>query len=210
MANNNTNEKRERVRKRYFWKWTGLSIALMVVIVIIICSMLNTWMASYTRHDEYVNVPELQGINDQDAIEYLEKIGLKGMVIDSVYADARPGSVVEQLPVSGLPVRYDRIVYLTVQAKSVRKVTLKDDMHDWSSRQAKSRLEELGFIVDSLRYVPNEFDDIVTNVYTTRNEHPLIVGTQYPIKTHVIIVVGSTNIVSEEQEEEVSADGGEI
>lgn len=207
MAKNT--EKRDRVRKRYFWKWTGLSIALMVIIVIALVSSINTWMASYTRHDEYVNVPDLTNITDQDAVQYLEHIGLKGMVVDSVYADAIPGSVVDQLPIAGLPVRYGRIVYLTVQARSVRMVTLTEDMHEWSSRQAKSRLEELGFIVDSLRYVPYQFDDLVTGIYITRVERPLEAGKKYPIKTHVIMTVGTTNVI-EEVTEEGEADGGEI
>lgn len=207
MADKNT-EKRNRVRKRYFWKWTGLSIALMVIIVLVLVSTINTWMAAYTRHDEYVTVPDLTNITDDDAIQYLEQIGLKGMVIDSVYADARPGAVVEQLPIEGLPVRYGRIVYLTVQARSVRMVTLTDDMHEWSSRQAKSRLEELGFIVDSLRYVPYQFDDLVTDIYITNAERSLIVGKKYPIRTHVVMAVGTTNI--EEETEETLTDGGEI
>lgn len=202
-------EKRERVRKRYFWKWTGLSIALMVIIVIALVSSINTWMASYTRHDDYVKVPDLTNITDQDAINYLEQIGLKGMVVDSVYADALPGAVVDQLPIEGLPVRYGRIVYLTVQARSVRMVTLTEDMHEWSSRQAKSRLEEIGFIVDSIRYVPYQFDDLVTDIYITRVERSLEAGKKYPIKTHVIMTVGTTNIIEEETEEE-QADGGEI
>lgn len=203
-------DKRGKVRKRYFWKWTGLSIALMVIIVIALVSSINTWMASYTRHDEYVNVPDLTNITDQDAVQYLEHIGLKGMVIDSVYADAMPGSVIDQLPIAGLPVRYGRIVYLTVQARSVRMVTLTDDMHEWSSRQAKSRLEEIGFIVDSMRYVPYQFDDLVTNIYITHAEKPLVVGNKYPYKTHVIMTVGTTNVIEEEETLEEQTDGGEI
>lgn len=202
-------EKRDKVRKRYFWKWTGLSIALMTIIVIVLVSSINTWMASYTRHDEYVNIPDLTNIKDQDAIEYLEHIGLKGMVVDSIYADAQPGSVVDQLPIAGLPVRYGRIVYLTVQARSVRMVALTDDMHEWSSRQAKSRLEEIGFIVDSIRYVPYQFDDLVTDIYITHKEHSLMVGKKYPYHTHVIMTVGTTNVIEEEPIEE-ETDGGEI
>lgn len=206
----NSTEKRDKVRKRYFWKWTGLSIALMVIIVIALVSSINTWMASYTRHDEYVKVPDLTNIKDQDAVEYLEHIGLKGMVIDSVYADAMPGSVIDQLPIAGLPVRYGRIVYLTVQARSVRMVTLTDDMHDWSSRQAKSRLQELGFVVDSIRYVPYQFDDLVTDIYITRGERSLVSGKSYPFKTHVIMTVGTTNVTEEEETQEEVTDGGEI
>lgn len=206
----NSTDKRGRVRKRYFWKWTGLSIALMIIIVIALVSSVNTWMASYTRHDEYVKVPDLTNISDQEAVQYLEHIGLKGMVVDSVYADAIPGSVVDQLPIAGLPVRYGRIVYLTVQARSVRMVTLTEDMHEWSSRQAKSRLEEIGFIVDSIRYVPYQFDDLVTDIYITRVERSLEAGKKYPIKTHVIMAVGTTNIIDEETQEEGQTNGGEI
>lgn len=207
----NSTEKRDKVRKRYFWKWTGLSIALMVIIVIALVSSINTWMASYTRHDEYVNVPDLANIQDNDAVQYLEQIGLKGMVVDSVYADARPGVVVDQLPIAGLPVRYGRIVYLTVQTRSVRMITMPEDMHDWSSRQAKSRLEEIGFVVDSMRYEPYMFDDLVTSIYISNGNRPLEVGKKYPIRTHVVMTVGTTNINEKESAEETEeADGGEI
>lgn len=181
------------VRKKHsFWKVLLLNLVLMGVVVIVLLWCLSGYLASYTHHDERVEVPDLSGIIGEEAESYLETLGLSGMVIDSVYSDARPGTVIEQNPVAGLPVKKGRVVYLTINAKSVRMVKLAD-VREWSSRQAQSKLSELGFVIDSIRQVPCEFDDLVLGVNASGGNE-LIPGREYPYRTHVVVRVGSTHV----------------
>lgn len=179
-------------KKMSFWKVLLINFALMGVVVALLLWGLSSYLSSYTHHDERIEVPELTGVLGEDAEYYLESIGLKSLVLDSVYTDARPGTVVEQTPVAGLPVKKGRIIYLTLNAKSVRMVKLVD-VREWSSRQAQSKLRELGFVIDSVRQVPCEFDDLVLGVNATGGSE-LVPGREYPYHSHVVVRVGSTHV----------------
>jgi len=176
---------------RKFFKYLGINVAIMVAIALVIIFSLTTWLKSYTHHNESVKVPEVIGLSDEEAFAYLENAGLRPMIIDSLYADAKPGAVIEQLPEGGLPVKLGRIVYLTVNAKSVRMIKMVD-VEDFSSRQAKSLLREAGFVVDSIKYEPHEFDDLVLRARV--GGETAVAGREYPIHTHVTLIVGSTQV----------------
>lgn len=175
----------------HFLKVFGLNIGLLIVAVIALVWALSAWLDVYTRHDERIDVPDLTGIEADEATIYLEKMGLNATVIDSVYSDARPGSVIEQLPAAGIPVKSGRMIYLTINAKSVRMIRMAD-VREWSSRQAQTRLRELGFVIDSVKQVASEFDDLVISVTAKGSE--VVPGKEYPYHTHLVMRVGSTHL----------------
>jgi beta-lactam-binding protein with PASTA domain len=162
----------------------------MVVIVIGLIWGVTRWLNSYTHHDESVRVPVVAGMTAEEAALALQDVGLVPMVIDSVYTNVAPGAVIEQLPEGNLPVKLGRIVYLTINARS-RKMVVMPDLHDWSSRQAKSRLVEAGFVVDSVKLVPYEYDDLVMDI--TAGGVSVRPGRQYPVQTHLVLHVGTTH-----------------
>lgn len=63
---------------------------------------------------------------------------------------------------------------------------------DHSTRQARSLLNEAGFVVDSIQLEPYEFDDLVLDVRVGNSK--ALPGEKYPIRTHVTLVVGSTQV----------------
>ena len=166
----------------------------MIILVFLMILGLSYWMADYTHHDESIIVPDVKGIVDDEAIYILEQQELVPMVIDSLYADGSPGAVIEQLPEAGLPVKKGRIVYLTINAQSVRMVIM-PGVVDFSSRQAKSILREAGFIVDSLKKEPSEYDDLALGVLIRGNE--AVAGDKYPYRSHVVLLVGSSTLESD-------------
>ena len=182
-----------------FWKIIGINVGIMIAIVLVIILSLTTWLKSYTRHNESIKVPDVIGLVDDEAIAYLEQAGLKPMIIDSLYSDALPGAVIEQLPEGGLPVKQGRIVYLTVNAKSVRMMKM-PNVEDFSSRQAKSILREAGFIVDRVEEVASEFDDLVMSAKI--GDDAVVPGREYPYHTHVTLVVGSTHVALNPENDE--------
>lgn len=176
---------------RQFFKIAGINFGVMILVIIALLWGVSMWLDSYTHHDERIEVPDLSGIEAEEASYYLERLGLEAEVIDSVYSDARPGSVIEQLPVAGLPVKKGRVIYLTINAKSQRMVKMVD-VREWSSRQAQTRLRELGFIIDSIKHVASEFDDLVLSVTTKGSD--IVPGKEYPYRTRVVMHVGSSKI----------------
>ena len=179
--------------KRFF-KILGVNILIMIVVVVLMIVGINAWLDNYTHHNESIIVPEVKGLIDDEAIYSLERAGLVPMVIDSLYADATPGSVIEQLPEAGLPVKKGRIVYLTINAKSVRMITM-PEVADFSSRQAKSILREAGFVVSKVEEAAYEFDDLVLRVKV--GDTVILPGESLPYHTNVTLVVGSTSVSTE-------------
>lgn len=196
MANENKGRKSSW---GYFGKMVGINILIIIAITLLLLTGLSMWLDSYTRHSERVEVPSLVGILADDAARYLEQAGLKSMVIDSVYADARPGSVIEQMPAAGLPVKKGRIVYLTINALGVRMVKMLE-VREGGSRQALSTLRSLGFKVDSVKQVASDMDDLVLSVSTDGVE--MEPGREYPVGTRVVVRVGSSHVEIEPENDE--------
>lgn len=198
MATKNSRLLKNKFRKwsatnfRKFFKWLIVNLVIVILVVVGLVYALSTWLDDYTRHGESVEVPTVVGIPLEEALIYFEQAGLKAMVVDSVYANTAPGSVIEQLPEGGLPVKSGRIVYLTINAKSKRMIKMVD-VAEWSSRQAVSRLREIGFVVDSLHYEPYQFDDLVLKV-TRDGVREMKPGKAYTEGTHVVLHVGRSKM----------------
>lgn len=183
----------------YFGKMVGINLFIIAALTAILLGCLSMWLGSYTRHSDRIEMPSLQGVPTDEAIQYLEHVGLKAMVIDSIYANVRPGSVVEQLPAAGLPVKEGRIVYLTVSRKGIRMVKAQDVLNG-SRRDAVSTLRQLGFVVDSIRQVPSDMDELVLSA-TVRGEE-MVPGQEYPLGTRVVLHVGCSGLEIEPENEE--------
>lgn len=96
---------------RTFWVQLGLAVVLGGVGFV----ALNLGLRGYTRHSERIAVPAVVGLDQDGAAVALEAMGLRPVVIDSLYnADGQPGAVVEQDPAAGVEVKGTRNVYLTV------------------------------------------------------------------------------------------------
>ncbi|MBQ0057935.1 MAG: PASTA domain-containing protein [Bacteroidales bacterium] len=172
-----------------------VNIILMVVLVFAITIfVMPQWLNDITGHGIARRVPNVIGLQSDYAVQSIAAAELNPIVVDTVYSDGRqPGEVIEQLPEGGLPVKPHRPVYLTINAYNVRQVTF-PDVIQWSSRQALSMLKELNFVADSVKYEPFEFDDLVLSVTSLETGKEMEAGTQYPIRTHVVVHVGSTQV----------------
>lgn len=206
MADNHTDPKRVRPVWRTLLITLGIHLLVMLVLAGVIIYGVTTWLDDYTHHGESVPVPEVVGLDEEEAIRQIEDAGLQAMVVDSLYGEGTPGAVIEQLPEGTLPVKLGRIVYLTINAKAVRMIRM-IDVVEWSSRQARSRLREAGFTVDSLHYVPYEFDDLVLAV-TEGLADTVRAGEELPYRTHVVLHVGSRELFMQEQDSLMAAAAG--
>lgn len=143
----------------------------------------------YTRHGEFVTVPEVRRMQAEDAVALLARYGLRSEVIDSVYVDdVVKGAVVEQIPKEGSPVKDDRIVFLTINSTLSRKVTV-PDVRDMSDRQAVAILIGAGFPQPEIEYVASEYKDLVLDV--VYNGISVDRGQKFPVTSRLTLFVGN-------------------
>lgn len=149
------------------------------------------WLDNYTMHNQAIVVPDLKGYLPEEAEPMLRSKHLRYQVVDSVYMRGqKPGAIVEQIPMAASKVKQNRIIFLTVNAKNAQTVEL-PDMIDISQRQAIASLRALGFVVDSVRYVPYEYPDLVVDVQY--NDRPVSSGQRLPFGATLILEVGNGN-----------------
>lgn len=149
-------------------KFTGNIYVRNIILIIIVASGLIAitlfCLNKYTRHNETIEVPDLKGLQIQDAASIISSSNLRYEVVDSVYnQEGIPGAIVEQIPLGKSHVKEGRTIYLTIQAKTEQLVSI-PDLEDASLRQAESLLKSLGFNRINIEKVPSQYQDLVFGV----------------------------------------------
>lgn len=126
---------------------------------------LSSWLDDYTRHRQFLAVPELKSLALPEVAERLEELKLDYSVIDSATynPDYPRGAVVEHYPRSGAKVKEGREIKLTVNPRQPRKIAIAN-LKEKTKRRAIYDLESKGFKVGELQYVPYIGKDVVVRL----------------------------------------------
>jgi beta-lactam-binding protein with PASTA domain len=117
------------------------------------------WLDIYTNHNDFVKVPDFNGIHVDELDSIVHSHSLRYEIIDSVFYKSYPkGVVINQDPFADTDVKSNRKIYLTINSLKLRKVNF-PDIFDLALRQAVSKLQKNGLEVGKLEYRP----DIATN-----------------------------------------------
>ena len=168
-------------------------------------------MHIFTRHGQSQEVPDLKGKPLREAIEMLEREGLKWEINDSVYNDTfKPGCVVDQSPKAFSAVKAQRTIYLTVTPFSPRLIAL-PNVKDMSARTGQSMLEGLGFRNIHIEMVQSEFNGLILGVLINgRNVSP---GEKILLSSQITLQVGNgvnpNDSIAEPDDVIIVDDGGE-
>ena len=169
---------------------------------------------SYTNHNQAVNVPDVRGLQIEDAAPFFEKNLLRYTVIDSIYSKAAiPGAIVELLPEANSKVKKNRLVYITINAKTEETAPI-PEITDISYRQAYALLKARGFLDVESKYVTGEFRDLTVGV--EYGGKMIEEGTPVPLTAKLILVISDGNIIPLEEDSvvvetpEIVASGEEI
>lgn len=152
-----------------FWKNTKAgfilkNVLLALAIGIAALVILLGWLKSYTEHGIEITVPNITGMYLEEARAVVGGEGLQLQVIDSTYSRKVPlGTIVEQNPQADTHAKHGRMVYVIINANTVRQIPL-PDLHDISFRQAEATLKSLGITVNNYVYEPSEYRDLVLDV----------------------------------------------
>ncbi len=148
------------LKSKFFW----INIAVAIVLVLVVVTIVLASLKKFTLHGEEIEVPDLRGLYTEEADMTLKKLGLSYEVVDSVYVrDRLAGEIVDQVPDAGGHVKLGRKIYLTINAKAEKRVSL-PDLTNYPKRQAIATLEAIGFRVEKVEYQPSEFAGLVMEV----------------------------------------------
>ena len=145
----------QRITGRYLW---GNLLAMLLTLVVVIVGVF-VFLNFYTHHGETIAVPNLRGQRTEVAMRKLEALGMRGEVVDTGYNPRELADVIlDQDLEPGYQVKVNRLIRLTVTAASPRPVTLPDIADNCSLREAKMRLEILGFRLTPIRRIRGDLD----------------------------------------------------
>lgn len=172
------------LKSKFFW--VNILVAIGVALVLLFGTLI--WTRFYTNHGEAVQVPDLTGKYLEEAELELNELGLSYEVIDSVYLRSyKPGEIAEQTPVAGTFVKQNRKIYVVLNCRQKRLITLPDLIGE-SCRKAQSNLRAIGFNADSIRYKPYEFDgELLDILYNGRSVEK---SEKIPDGSMLVLVVG--------------------
>lgn len=181
------NDKKQESVKKYLLKNIVFTILGMVIVSLLLLFLTVWGLDSYTRHGQTVKVPAIKGLSLEDAEKLLGNSGLKSEVISSMYTGAKPGTVIEVVPDVNSNIKKNRVVYLVIEPSTPQLVAM-PDLRGFSSRQALSKLNLLGFTQVTIENKPSPYKGNVLDVLV--GGQAMTANQKFPKDTPVTLVVG--------------------
>lgn len=142
----------------------------------------------YTRHNETYPVPELKGLNVDEAIRLLKSQDFE-YELDSIYqVDAEPGLVIDQDPQASTKVKKNRTLYLTIITRSAPEVAF-PELIDKTLIESKALLNSYGLKLGDTIYRSDIAKDVVLN--TLFAGQPIQAGRVIPKGSRIDLVLGN-------------------
>lgn len=165
-------------------------IFLMVSVVFIVFFLVYNSLMIYTKHNRYIEVPNLSGLNLDDAIDVLKKNRLKYEVLDSskFFVEIPNYSIISQIPLEKELVKKNRKIYLNVNPRNFQKVSL-PNVIQITKRNAESILTALGFQVLEYNYVDDIGKDMVLDVLYEGEK--ILPGQKIPMNSGLSLILGN-------------------
>ena len=165
-------------------------IFLMVSIVIFVFFLVYNSLMIYTKHNKYIEVPNLLGLNLDEAINILKKNKLKYEVLDSskFFVEIPNYSIISQIPLESELVKINRKIYLNVNPRNFQKVSL-PNVIQITKRNAESILTALGFQVLEYNYVDDIGKDMVLDVLYDGEK--IVPGQKIPMNSGLSLILGN-------------------
>ncbi|MDR2389396.1 MAG: PASTA domain-containing protein [Tannerellaceae bacterium] len=177
--------------------------AILVACVLVYITLKG--LDGYTLHNKAEIVPDIKGLQMEEASRLLHKKGLRYNIIDSVFSkNVKPGAIVEVVPSVGSKVKKGRIVYITVNPFSSQKASV-PDVTGQSSRLAYTTLKARGFESVEIEYIPGLYKDLTVGVELYGH---LLEGGETVELTAPLIVKVSNGIIEETEGDSLLSDPG--
>lgn len=149
--------------KEFFCKLTsrnlwGHLLAMLFLWVALIVGLFF-FLDMYTHHGKTVEVPNLRGQRCEVAVKRLLQLGLRAEVADTGYnARLSADAILYQNVPPGGRVKFNRLILLTVNSSQPRPIVLPEIANNSSLREARMRLEVLGFKLTPVKRIQGNLD----------------------------------------------------
>ena len=165
-------------------------IILISCFVFLAFSLVYNSLMIYTRHNNYIEVPNLSGMNLDEAIKSLKSNKLRYEVLDSskFFINIPNYSIISQIPKENELVKKNRKIYLNVNPKNFQKVSL-PNVIQITKRNAESILNAIGFQVREYTYIDNIGKDMVLDVLFEGEK--ILPGQQIPMNSELDLILGN-------------------
>ena len=165
------------------------TIISIVVVIIILFFGLSKWLQYYTKHDEKIEVPNLEKLSIAETEKILSNANLTFVVIDSASFNPKfpPKSVISQNPLAGDYVKEHRKIYLTLNPSGYRKITV-PNVIGLTKRQVVTQLRSTGFKIGKEMYIRDLGLDVVRSLEV--NNRKIEVGVRLPKNTKIDLILG--------------------
>lgn len=142
----------------------------------------------YTHHKKYIIVPDFSHMSVENISRFATNNHLRYEIIDSVYdPKIKGGIVLKQDPEKNTYVKENRIIYLTVSAKSAPLIKM-PNLVDASMRQALTLLETYGLKAGNREYLPDPcVNCVLAQLYKGKKIEP---GKMIPKGSVIDLVLG--------------------
>ncbi len=133
-------------------KWFYISLIIMILVIVGAFDYTFKKLDKFTRHAEEFPVPDMVGMNYEEALE-VYKDELTFILLDSIYIKDFPeGAVYQQDPAAGQNVKKGRNIYIT-RTNVAPEIVKMPNLRNLSLRQAMVSLGSAGLKVDKLVFV---------------------------------------------------------
>ena len=157
-------------------------------------------LSVYTLHSQAIVIPNVKGLQIEEAAVFFVNSGLRFNVIDSVYTnDVKPGAILESIPAFGSKVKKGRIVFITINAKNAQMAKI-PDVKNLSFRQAFALLKAQGFTSVETKYIAGQFRDLAIGVEL--NGKSIEADVLAPLTAALTLIVSNGSSESESEETE--------
>ena len=136
-----------------------INLVAMAAVVVAAVFVTFRWIDKYTEHGIAITVPNVTGMQEEEAIQVLSQYRLVGIADVMEYRKGVPvGEVLSQRPGSNAKVKHGRKIYLSISSGNHPTKAVPDVADNSSLRQAESRLRAAGFLLTPHDTIEGELD----------------------------------------------------
>ena len=132
--------------EKLFSTYVAGHVTAIAIVVALLCIGVKYGVAYYTQHGESFVVPNVVGMQLEEAEKKMSEAGLQLVVQDTNYVRTMPPDcVLEQSPGQGKRIKSTHIVYVTINAANPPALVMPDLADNSSYREARATLLAMGF-----------------------------------------------------------------